>query len=129
AHRSVRAVRGIREARQRSRWSSPGHLLKDAGHQLAETALGVLSFLVVEIETAFAEEGETDRAELGVQIAQLGFAVRARLLRLAAATVIASATEVMGEFGLASTRNSAQGFGPTFRGREVHRLYIRLISH
>jgi hypothetical protein len=39
----------------------------------------VLSLLFVEIEAAFAEKGETDGAELGVQIAEGGFAVRALL--------------------------------------------------
>jgi hypothetical protein len=35
----------------------------------------VLSLLFVEIEAAIAEKGETDGAELGVHIAESGFAV------------------------------------------------------
>src|SRR5262249_51945391 len=88
AHRAVRAVRGIREARRRNR-SSPCHLINDAGYQLAEISLGVLAFLVAEIEAAPAEEGEADGTELRMHIAQLGFAVRALPPRLAMALIIA----------------------------------------
>jgi hypothetical protein len=71
-----------------------------------------MAFLVVQLETAGTEEGVMNQAELGVQIAELGLTVGARLPHLAPATVVASATEVMGEFGLASTLNSTQEFGP-----------------
>jgi hypothetical protein len=102
---SVGAIRQPNSVPGRSRFTITAKLFDGSRNQVADVPVSVVACFVVEIKTAFAEEGETDGAEFRVQIAENGFAGRALLSCFELAVTVARPIYGVGKTSVAEAEN------------------------